>query len=66
MPAPLQAASEAASSGAEAGERTRGDPGCAYAGRCAWQIGKICETEPPPWRETADGLRIRCHHRWKN
>jgi len=38
------------------------NPACAYAGRCAWQIGKICETEPPPWRETADGLRIRCHH----
>jgi peptide/nickel transport system ATP-binding protein len=35
---------------------------CAYAGRCAWQIGAICETERPPWRETADGLRIRCHH----
>ena len=36
--------------------------GCAYAGRCAWQIGEICERERPPWRETPDGLRIRCHH----
>ena len=36
--------------------------GCAYAGRCAWQIGEVCENERPPWRETADGLRIRCHH----
>ncbi|MBL8580540.1 MAG: ABC transporter ATP-binding protein [Mesorhizobium sp.] len=36
--------------------------GCAYAGRCAWQIGDICETERPPWRETEEGLRIRCHH----
>jgi peptide/nickel transport system ATP-binding protein len=36
--------------------------GCAYAGRCAWQIGGICESERPPWRETLEGLRIRCHH----
>jgi peptide/nickel transport system ATP-binding protein len=36
--------------------------GCAYAGRCAWQIGAICETERPAWRETSEGLRIRCHH----
>ena len=36
--------------------------GCAYAGRCAWQIGDICESERPPWRETQEGLRIRCHH----
>jgi peptide/nickel transport system ATP-binding protein len=36
--------------------------GCAYAGRCAWQIGAICENQRPPWRETADGLGIRCHH----
>jgi peptide/nickel transport system ATP-binding protein len=38
------------------------ESGCAYAGRCAWQIGDICESERPPWRETPDGLRIRCHH----
>ena len=36
--------------------------GCAYAGRCAWQIGDVCESERPPWRETPEGLRIRCHH----
>ncbi|MBX3582397.1 MAG: ABC transporter ATP-binding protein [Rhizobiaceae bacterium] len=36
--------------------------GCAYAGRCAWQIGDICDNERPPWRETEEGLRIRCHH----
>ena len=35
--------------------------GCAFAGRCAWQAGRVCEEQPPPWRETADGLRIRCH-----
>jgi len=41
---------------------TPSSAGCAYAGRCAWQIGEICETERPPWRETDEGLRIRCHH----
>ncbi|WP_119273427.1 dipeptide ABC transporter ATP-binding protein [Taklimakanibacter deserti] len=34
---------------------------CVYAGRCAWKKGAICETEAPPWRETAAGLRLRCH-----
>ena len=36
--------------------------GCAYAGRCPWQIGDVCESARPPWRETPEGLRIRCHH----
>ena len=36
--------------------------GCAYAGRCAWRIGAICDSERPPWRETGEGLLIRCHH----
>ncbi len=36
--------------------------GCAYAGRCAWQIGAICETDAPPWRTADGGLAIRCHH----
>lgn len=39
-----------------------GKSGCAYAGRCAWQIGDICVTTPPPWWRTARGLAIRCHH----
>ena len=42
--------------------KTPSASGCVYAGRCAWQIGDICDTERPPWRETDDGLRIRCHH----
>ena len=42
--------------------RAPSESGCAYAGRCAWQIGDICESERPPWRETPEGLRIRCHH----
>jgi peptide/nickel transport system ATP-binding protein len=34
---------------------------CAFAGRCPWQVGKVCEDVEPPWRETAHGLAIRCH-----
>jgi peptide/nickel transport system ATP-binding protein len=41
-------------------EPKRGGAGCVYAGRCPWQIGKVCETERPPWREAA-GLKLRCH-----
>ncbi len=41
---------------------TAGRSGCVYAGRCAWQIGPVCESEAPPWRETPEGLAIRCHH----
>lgn len=35
--------------------------GCAFAGRCAWQVGKICEEQPPPWRQTGPTHKIRCH-----
>ena len=35
--------------------------GCAFAGRCPWQAGKICEEQVPPWRATSSGLQIRCH-----
>jgi peptide/nickel transport system ATP-binding protein len=38
---------------------------CAFAGRCPWQPGAICEKETPPWRLTAPGTlggkAIRCH-----
>jgi len=34
---------------------------CAFAGRCPWQPGAICETVAPPWRRTGRGLAIRCH-----
>jgi peptide/nickel transport system ATP-binding protein len=43
-------------------ETTTHATGCAYAGRCAWQIGSICDTDAPPWRNTNTGLSIRCHH----
>jgi ABC-type dipeptide/oligopeptide/nickel transport system ATPase component len=34
---------------------------CAFAGRCPWQPGAICEKETPPWRVTPAGKAIRCH-----
>ena len=37
-------------------------PGCPFVERCPWKLGPTCEKERPPWRETGDGLRIRCHH----
>jgi peptide/nickel transport system ATP-binding protein len=39
----------------------KGVAGCPYAGRCPWQVGRICEELPPPWREAGQSLRIRCH-----
>jgi peptide/nickel transport system ATP-binding protein len=35
--------------------------GCAYAHRCPWKLGPICEQEVPPWRAAAPDLEIRCH-----
>jgi peptide/nickel transport system ATP-binding protein len=35
--------------------------GCAFAGRCQWQLGTVCERETPPWREVTSHHRIRCH-----
>ena len=37
------------------------DARCPYAGRCAWQLGRKCIDEAPPWRDVAGGLAIRCH-----
>ena len=66
-PQPAGGRADAAEVAAASGEEPRcrqgpSESGCAYAGRCAWQIGDICESERPPWRETPEGLRIRCHH----
>jgi peptide/nickel transport system ATP-binding protein len=36
--------------------------GCVFAGRCPWQLGPICESERPPWRQGTGTHRIRCHH----
>ena len=43
-------------------ETDTGQSACPYAGRCAWRVGPVCENQPPPWRQTAEGLAIRCHH----
>jgi peptide/nickel transport system ATP-binding protein len=60
VPVPLQPPVPA--DGLKAGEPKRGAQGCVFAGRCPWQVGAVCETERPPWRESAGGLRLRCHH----
>jgi peptide/nickel transport system ATP-binding protein len=35
--------------------------GCRFHTRCPRKVGPVCEHEPPPWREMADGHRIYCH-----
>jgi peptide/nickel transport system ATP-binding protein len=35
--------------------------GCAFAGRCPWQVGRLCEEVAPPWQVAGRDLRIRCH-----
>ena len=35
--------------------------GCTFHTRCPRKVGPICEQEPPPWREMADGHQIYCH-----
>ena len=36
-------------------------PKCAYAGRCAFQLGQTCVDIEPPWQDAGGGLAIRCH-----
>ena len=36
--------------------------GCAFAGRCPWQLGEVCTQEDPPWRQNGRSNWIRCHH----
>lgn len=35
--------------------------GCPFHPRCPHVLGDICQTEVPPWRQTANGKRIFCH-----
>lgn len=42
-------------------EPTRTRPKCAYAGRCAFQLGQICVETEPPWQNDGSTLAIRCH-----
>ena len=60
VPVPLQRPDKP-SKAPKAAEPKRGGIGCVYAGRCPWQVGSICETERPPWREGGGGLGLRCH-----
>ena len=39
----------------------KGTQGCAFAGRCMWQLGSLCEAQAPPWQEVSHGHAIRCH-----
>jgi peptide/nickel transport system ATP-binding protein len=38
-----------------------GTQGCAFAGRCPWQVGRICEEQSPPWHDVTTQHHIRCH-----
>jgi peptide/nickel transport system ATP-binding protein len=35
--------------------------GCPFRRRCPRRIESVCDQQPPPWQEVADGHRIRCH-----
>jgi peptide/nickel transport system ATP-binding protein len=35
--------------------------GCRFHTRCPRKIGAICEQQEPPWQDSGDGHRIRCH-----
>jgi peptide/nickel transport system ATP-binding protein len=35
--------------------------GCRFHTRCPRKLGRICETDAPPWRDAGDGHHIRCH-----
>ena len=46
---------------ADAGRAGARGAAAPIAGRCPWQLGRDLRRRAPPWRETPDGLRIRCH-----
>ncbi len=59
VPRPLQRPQPVASR--QTGPSQPNINGCAYAARCAWKVGAICDTTRPPWQETPQGLGLRCH-----
>jgi peptide/nickel transport system ATP-binding protein len=61
VPGAVGAPSDAPAPKQTSGGAARSGHGCVYAGRCPWQLGSDCETIDPPWRQTDDGLAIRCH-----
>jgi len=36
--------------------------GCPFQRRCPRKIGRICDTDTPPWQHGTQGHAIRCHH----
>jgi peptide/nickel transport system ATP-binding protein len=42
-------------------ERPARQTGCAYASRCRFHAGAICDEKPPPWRIASQGHSVRCH-----
>ena len=36
--------------------------GCPFQRRCPRRIGRICDTDDPPWQQGAKGHAIKCHH----
>ena len=62
VPKPLvRLADRARMAGAPVGVAPAPGRGCAYAGRCGWKPGPLCDTTMPPWQTAPGGLRIRCH-----
>ena len=57
----LLAALPGTGAGAAAGVAAASRRGCAFAGRCPVQRGRLCEDQPPPWRRAGGSLSIRCH-----
>ena len=43
------------------GAQVRPTRGCPFQASCPRKLGSICDTQEPPWRETADGGGILCH-----
>jgi peptide/nickel transport system ATP-binding protein len=35
--------------------------GCRFHTRCHRMLGDVCVNQEPPWRESGDGNRYRCH-----
>jgi peptide/nickel transport system ATP-binding protein len=34
---------------------------CRFADRCPMAVAGLCDREAPPWKDLADGHRVRCH-----
>ena len=54
-------ASNTAAQSPPAGSRETTDIGCRFADRCAFYLGEVCATQPPPLRPIGAGHTVRCH-----